>query len=123
MAGTPFLAVLLIEVGRCDRNILYSLPPALSSPVSKLSFYKFIHWSTVNHAKHSRPLVLCEFSVTGFYSFWCDQSPESHYRLISGFSLEQSTCKTRGKAAFDCVKRSMKLGADRLAHKRNIRIF
>lgn len=45
------------------------------------------------------------------------------YRLISGSSLEQSTCKTRGKAAFDCVKRSMKLGANRLAHKRNLRIF
>jgi len=68
-AGTPCLAVLLIEMGRCDRNVLYSLPLTLFSPVSKLSFYKFIHWSAVYHAKHSRPLFLCEFSVTGFCSF------------------------------------------------------
>lgn len=68
-AGTPLLALLLIEMEGCDRNILYSLLLTLFPTVSKLPFYKFIHWSAVNHAKHSRPLVLCEFSVTGFYSF------------------------------------------------------
>lgn len=121
--GTTPLSFLLIEMGSC-RNIWYFLPIThFSLSLSHHLTCLFTGQQMIHAIKHIRPLALCEFSSTGFSLLLCDRSPESHYRLISGFSLEESTCKTRGKAAFDCVKRSVKLGADRLAHKRNLRIF